>query len=530
MKDKILEEKLQRQEKEEQVREWLEEILKGWTKYPPKEKHKVRDHLPGEIAYLPKEERKDQINALAKKKIFGKTTLTKKVKDNVELYQDVEQREAKTEPEAKPKTVTKTVIPGIVGLIKEDNRIKYLTLDEGILTTQSYITIDNVTYEPKQDLPFFYPTPEVFFYFMKDKDEAKLLADVEKFIRQYIELPGESGYLVLALWVLHTYLIDKFNCTPIIYFYGIMETGKTRAGEMLFQLGYKAQFETSPTEAVLFRSSEYFKPSLILDELKIWGIEGDKEVARLLKSRYKRGLKVARCDLKHSKGEDEIKFFDAFGPTVICTDQKMPPEIESRCLLFIMEKNISPEVEDDINQVKAQELRNRLSAFRARNLDKDLPNPVKMARRRLQEITKPLQQILVLVDPDREDELKEYVELTREIRETEESLTLQGEIINAIIETYQADMFTGGKFLVADITNFINKDRKEKEQINSRAIGRRIKQLGYRVSRVTGGKTAYFFDEKKTLNLAQRFGLKIDTLKPRTVKESEVSEESEEIW
>ena len=529
MKNKILEEKLRREEKGRQVREWLEEILEDWTKYAPKEKHKIKDHLPGELAYLPKEERHDWISDLAKKKIFNKTTLTKKVNDNVELYQDIDQGETKTEPEAKPKAVTKTVIPGIVDLIKEDNRIKYLTLNEGILTTQNYITIDNITYEPKQDLPFFYPSPEAFFYFMKNKDEAKLLADIEQFIRQYLELPNESGYLILALWVLHTYLIDKFNCTPIIYFYGILETGKTRAGEILFQLAYKAQFETSPTEAVLFRSSEYFKPSLILDELKIWGIEGDKEVARLLKSRYKRGLKVARCDLKHSKGEDEIKFFDAFGPTVICTDQKMPPELESRCLLFIMQKNISPEVEDDIDQVKAQELRDRLTAFRARNLDKDLPNPAKMARRRLQEITKPLQQILIFTDPDRESELKEYVKFTREMREIEESLTLQGEIINAIIETYQADMLTGGKFLVADIADFINKNRKEKEQINSRTIGRIIKQLGYQSARTKAGR-AYLFDQKKTLNLAKRFGLETSPLKSTTEADGVISDESDETW
>ena len=530
MKNKILEEKLQREEKEKKVRKWIKEILEGWTTYSPEEKHKITDRLPGELAYLPESDRKDYIVAISKKKIINKTALTKKVNSNVELHKMIDEGETETKAEAKPKVVTKTVIPGIVGLIKEDNRVKYLTLDQGILTTQSYLTLDGVTYEPKQDLPFFYPTPDVFYYFQEDKDEAKLLADVEKFIRQYLELPDESGYLILALWILHTYLIDKFNCTPIIYFYGILETGKTRAGEVLFQLAYKGEFETSPTEAVLFRSSEYFKPSLILDELKIWGIEGDKEVARLLKSRYKRGLKVARCDLKHSKGEDEIKFFDAFGPTVICTDQKMPPELESRSLLFIMQKNISSEVEDDIDQTKAQELRDRLTAFRARNLHKDLPNPVKMARRRLQEITKPLQQILISIDPDREEDLKEYVKATKEMREIEESLTLQGEIINAIIETYQADMFTGGKFLVSDITDFINKDRKEKEQTNSMIIGRRIKQLGYEVARATGGKAAYQFDEKKTLNLAKRFGLKIDSLKSRTVKESEGSEGSEGTW
>lgn len=530
MRDRILDEELKRNEKQKQVRVWLDQALKNWGKCSPEERHKIRDRLPGELAYLSESDRKDYITSICKKKIIDKKSLIKKVNDNVELYREIDGSKTKTKAESKIKPVTKTCIPGVVGLIKEDGRVKYLTLEEGILKTQDYIAVDGVKCEPKQDLPFFYPSSEVFFYFMKEEDGANLLADIEQFIHQYLELPNESGYLVLALWVLHTYLIEKFNYTPILYFYGILETGKIRAGEVLLHLVFKGDFEISPTEAVLFRSGEYFKPSLLLDELKIWGPEGNKEIARLLKSRYKRGLRVARCDLKHSKSENEIKYFDAFGPTVICSDQKMPSTLESRSFLFVMEKNISPGVESRIDEVKAQELRDRLTAFRARNLEKELPNPGKIVRRRLQEIVEPLHQILILMDKEREEELRNYVEIIREVRDIEESLTLQGEIINAIVETYQTDMFIGGKFLVSDITDFINKDRKEREQINSRTIGRIIRQLGYRVKRATGGKIAYLFDEAKTLNLAKRFGLETEPLKSRTVKESEESEESEETW
>lgn len=529
MKNKILEEKAQREEKEKQVRKWIKEILEGWTKYPPEEKHKITDRLPGELAYLAEPDRKNYIAAISKKKIINKIALTKKVNSNVELWKMTDEGETETKAEAKPKAVTKTVIPGIVGLMKEDNRVKYLTLEQGILTTQSYLTFNNVTYEPKQDLPFFYPTPDVFYYFQSDKDEAKLLADVEKFIRQYLELPDESSYLVLALWVLHTYLIDKFNCTPIIYFYGILETGKTRAGEVLFQLAYKGEFETSPTEAVLFRSSEYFKGSLILDELKIWGVDGDKEVARLIKARYKRGLKVARVDLNR-KGEDQIEYFDPFAPIVICTDQSMPRELESRSLLFVMQKNTSPDVEDKIDQVKAQELRDRLIAFRARNLRKDLPNPEKIARRRLQEIIEPLHQTLTLVDPSREIDLKSYVKSAKETREAEERLSLQGEIIKAIIDSfYNGELpIEKGMFKLKDLTEVINQQRSENEHLKDRTISRVLKQLGLQSDRAFGGLTAFFFKEDNFEKLAGRFNVEI--IKPTPTELLEDNEDKEDKW
>lgn len=529
MKDKILDEKLQREEKQKQVRKWVDEILERWTKYSPEEKHKIRDRLPAELAYLPEPDRKDYIVAISKKKIIDKTALTKNVNSNVQLHKMTDEGETETKAEAKPKVVTKTVISGIVGLIKEDNRVKYLTLDHGILTTQSYLTLDNVRYEPKQDLPFLYPTPDVFYYFQTDKDEAKLLADVEKFIRQYLELPDESGYLVLALWVLHTYLIDKFSCTPIIYFYGILESGKTRAGEVLFQIAYKGEFETSPTEAVLFRSSEYFKGSLILDELKIWGVDGDKEVARLIKSRYKRGVKVARVDLNR-KGEDQIEYFDPFAPIVICTDQSMPTELQSRSLLFIMQKNTSPDVESKIDQVKAEELRDRLTAFRARNLNKDLPNPEKIARRRLQEIIEPLHQTLMLVDPSREIDLKNYVKSTKEMREAEERLSLQGEIIKPIIDSFYDGKLPieKGMFKLKDVTKVINQQRSENEHLKDRTISRMLKQLGLQSDRASDGLTAFFFKEDNFEKLAERFNVEI--IKRTPTESSEDNEDTEDVW
>lgn len=517
------------QEKQREVRKELGEILEKWPEYSPTEKHKIQDRLPGDLAYLSEQDRKSYIDAISKKKIFHKKTLTKKVNDNIELHQEINGEKTEAESKPKHKTVTKTVIPGIVGLIREKERIEYLILEGGELKSRSYITVDNIRYQPKQDLPFFYPSGNVYYYFIRDKDDAKLLTDVEKFIRQHVESTDGSGYLILALWVLHTYLIEKFNCTPILYFYGILETGKTRAGEVLHQLAHKGNFEISPTAAVLFRSSEYFKDSLILDELKIWGPDGDKEVARLIKSRYKRGLKVPRVDL-NQKGENQIQYFDVFAPTVICTDQNIPRELESRSLLFVMQKNTSPNVEDEIDQLTAQELRDRLIAFRARNWEKELPKVEKIARRRLEEIIKPLHQTLMLVDPDREDELREYVRSTKETREAEERLSLQAEIIKAIIDSFYRGELTidNGMFKLKEATEVINRQRSENEHLKDRTISKILKQLGLQSDRASDGLTVFFFKEDNLKKLAERFNVRIP--RPSPTDSSEDNEDNEDIW
>ncbi|GAJ20266.1 unnamed protein product, partial [marine sediment metagenome] len=138
------------------------------------------------------------------------------------------------------------------------------------LSIEETFTLNDVIYKPKQDLPVKIPDESI----LKESTEIdynKLLEEVVGFIKAYLEMPSESYYLILALWVFHTYLVEKFNTTPILYFYGVKETGKTRAGEVLGELAFRCERLTSPTEATLFRSASYFKTSLIIDEIKLWG-------------------------------------------------------------------------------------------------------------------------------------------------------------------------------------------------------------------------------------------------------------------
>ncbi|GAI66476.1 unnamed protein product, partial [marine sediment metagenome] len=62
---------------------------------------------------------------------------------------------------------------------------------------------------------------------------------------------------------------------------GVKEAGKARLGEILRELAFRGQVLTTPTEASIFRESEYLKPCLIIDEIKLAGFDANKEVACL---------------------------------------------------------------------------------------------------------------------------------------------------------------------------------------------------------------------------------------------------------
>lgn len=391
----------------------------------------------------------------------------------------------------------KTLIPDLIHLVREDNIVKYLVKKEGKLIIKPTYMEDGIIYKPKQDLPIKIPDVNILAEPINLK-WSKLLDEVISFIEEYLEMPRDSDSFLLALWVFHTYLIEKFNTTPLLYFYGVKETGKTRAGEVLEELAFRCERLTSPTEATLFRSADYFKTSLIIDEIKLWGRDGNPEVARLIKSRYKRGLKVQRINL-NKKGEDQVEYFDVFAPLAMCTTEGIPDTIESRCITFLMRANSRAEVERPFDKQMSLKLRNRLIIFRANFLEKELPIFEQISRGRLNEIMQPLYQSLMLLDPERKEKFTMIIQEMRREREEEEGMSLEAEIVKEIKNNMEPE------FLTLDLRDELNKERKGKEELTSMLVSTRVKRLGFKKIRMKNGKRGFKINPKLLKKLVMQF-------------------------
>jgi hypothetical protein len=379
----------------------------------------------------------------------------------------------------KKKLKTKTLIPGLIHLVDVHGKMFYLVLN-GVTDNWKVLEYyeeedDNFIYQPKQDLPIKYLDTGIV-QTVRSKEYDLLLEDLISFIKKYLEMPHEQDYLILALWVFHTYLIEKFNVTPYLYFYGIKETGKTRAGEIITELAFMCEHLTSPTESTLFRTASYFKTAIVIDEICLWGEEGNTTVATLIKSRYKRGLSVPRTNLNKA-GEDALEYFDIFGPLVICTTEEIPEIIESRCLTFLMQKNISPDVEIEIDAKEAAKLRNKLTAFRADFYNKEMPEVETRARRRLREITMPLYKILALIDSERRVEFDDYVEYEEFKKQIEDQSSFEAQLISGILKWYQTGV--GNVLFTEEITGSMNVGRREKDYYSERKVSMTLRKLGF---------------------------------------------------
>ena len=169
---------------------------------------------------------------------------------------NTEQTNDKPKPKLKP--VSKNLIDGLIHwVVTPKCEIGYLVNHNGVMEILENITIDGITYRPKQDMPFDLPNEAILFY-NYPYEPAKLLKDVELYLYNHVEMPDDKPhhYLILALWILHTYMMEHFTASPIMYAHGQKECGKSRLGTILSHLAYRSLFLTNMTGPSVFRIRE----------------------------------------------------------------------------------------------------------------------------------------------------------------------------------------------------------------------------------------------------------------------------------
>jgi hypothetical protein len=452
----------------------------NWNAFDEATKERERNNIAFRLACLPADERAMPMGAIIGAGILKKTDLKERITIVSQLIK--KKLQSIKEKEEKKKILTKGWFPGLIHLIKVGDVVHYLLDKDNKLYTAETVKIGDNEFKPKQDLPINYATKKVLDI-PRNINFADLLDDVEKFIRRHLEMPEESDYFLLALWVFHTYIIDREFLTPYLYFYGAYGTGKSQAGHVMKHIAYKAENLTTVTSASLFRGIQYYKNTLIIDEIKLWGYNSNPDILSVILSGYQRKDSVPRVDLNEKiDAEDQIKYYDVFGPKAICTTEAIEARIKSRCLYFIMKQNVRVAVEDLIDQDEksldqAEYLRNCLTIFRANFLNKKFKKLDKIARRRLGQILTPLYRIVMEIVPDREEEFKEIVKQLDKKRKEVKTSSLEAEVIQIFVDKAKNDIDSIGS---KDLCEILNIDRSITAEISTMKLYYKMIPLGFK--------------------------------------------------
>jgi hypothetical protein len=306
--------------------------------------------------------------------------------------------------------------------------------------------------------------------------ESDLFDALVQFYRQHLVL-NDHEYVILALWVMASWLVDDFKTCPYLALIAPKSSGKTQVLEAIRQTAYRAFATSSVTPAALFRSIELWHLTLCIDEAQDLinsNTETGQAIYACLLAGYKRGISALRAGDKTDGFTPEA--FNLFGFKAFSGTRLVLDTLESRSIAFDMRKAKPKQIMMD--EDRATELRSMLLWYRFTHLHKlPLRTPHECESGRLIELFTPLYTV--------EDGLgyKEDIDQVMDkmlLRDKEdERNTLEAEIMTAIdtiIQTPVTGTFTArSMILVEEIIFELAWDRTRK---SSTLVGKRLKVLG----------------------------------------------------
>jgi hypothetical protein len=221
------------------------------------------------------------------------------------------------------------------------------------------------------------------------EDEGVLLTHVRSFIHRYADV--SDGFEELAaLYVLLSWVFDRFAVVPYLRLKGDYGSGKSRCLQVIGSLCYKPMFVSgASTVSPMFRIIDAFRGTLILDESDFRFSDEKAEIVKILNNGNAAGFPVLRSEATPTK-EFNPRAFDVFGPKIIATRRDFEDQaLESRCITEVM-SGLPPRADIPLSlperfHTEALELRNRLLMYRFKDVqrkdgDDSLRHPLLEAR------------------------------------------------------------------------------------------------------------------------------------------------------
>jgi hypothetical protein len=341
---------------------------------------------------------------------------------------------------------------------------------------------------------------------------ANPVARIERFIKRYVALPNEEMALVLALWVLHTWMfhdpawesemrrmveLDETgiadnsrnlrsphmpHTTPYLYVYSPeKQSGKTRLIEVLAELVHNPMRASDMSNAVLFRSIGLRRPTVLLDEADtIWSGQTNEELRATVNSGYKYGGATWRI-----AGEEPVEF-STFCPKLMAgiDNGLMPDTIRDRSIPIALKRKkrgqeVQPFYSFDV-EAEATEIADIIAEWikdRRMEIAQARPKPIKEISDRAWEISFPLVSIAEAISANMGSNARKAI--VGLLAQNEPGLSPQQQLLSDI-----RDMFNE-----REVERLFTRDILERlgGRWNGKLLGNRLRPFGIKIKTIRIG-------------------------------------------
>ena len=353
------------------------------------------------------------------------------------LLEIEEKPKGKKKSKDKNEPVLSAYFRGLVDIVTDNSgRVAYLVNNgNGSLEIATVWEIDKELYSPpdQRHLPFILARASDVLKWHKSDNDQKLFGDISTYLKRFSYLP-QRQWLIVACNVFLSYLQDHpdIHYLPMLLFYAVPERGKSRTGKAVSYISYRGVHIVDLREANLFRFSQNLKATLFFDLMDLWKKAEKNGAEDILLLRYEKGARATRVIYPERGAFKDTVYYDIFGSTIIATNEPVHKILGSRCIDISMPNK--PGNYENPTPEKAQELKERLTAWRARVMNKPLPeiDLIQGLNGRLWDIAKPLLQVCKLVYPQGFDELKNALLEVAGQRIEDKKESIEGQIISIL--------------------------------------------------------------------------------------------------
>ena len=395
---------------------------------------------------------------------------------------------------------------------------KLVVYKDGKVTLEDSVRIDDYTMfmpmSPNQSILengfILFPSETIDY----QSNEA-LYYEIRAFIERYVKVT-DKFLSVVAVYVMLSWVYDKFQNIPYLRAVGLFGTGKSRLLLVAGHICYKAVLAGGSTStAAMFRTLDLFKPTLVFDEAEL-GEKESIEMRQVLRQGYSAGAPVSRMD-KGANGKMYIQTFHVFGPKIIASQSDFrDPALESRCLTEFMypleEKDKRPIELSKQFKEEALLLRNKLLMFRFKNYglvtaDEETLKEIKLPR--LRQTGLAIVSVAKMLGLQPLQDVVKFLSDYEEVIENQMTDTVEHDILLCLLDLMaQGHIKTSGKVRIGyDLAERFNQrnyeeysDKKPSEssspysvmkyssyKVSPKKIGWYVRKMGLRVERDSDG-------------------------------------------
>lgn len=266
-------------------------------------------------------------------------------------------------------------------------------------------------------------------------DGHELACEILKLINDHV-ICDQNSQITTTLWVLHTWLIDAFDISPILNITAPMPNcGKSTLLDILEMIVNKPIKVDNISPAAVYRTVDRYAPTLLIDEVDAF-IKGNEDMRGIINSGHKKNGRVIRAEGNNF----DPTSFSTFCPKALCGIGSMANTLSSRSIKIELRRKLPNESTQNIRHIPhelVKELSSKLCRFSDDSLNKTLetnPAPPEGLNNRTLDNWEPLITIAQLLG---DNWLASAYQAAMQIESQQGSLDLTTELLRDIKKAFE---------------------------------------------------------------------------------------------